>query len=370
MEKILIVSTVSRQFFLFERGNIEVLNSLEYEIHCAANFSDANERLDVLSIKRHHFDIQREPFSLKNIVAYKQLKQIMKLNNFDIIHCHSPMGGVLARLAAKSLGITSVIYTVHGFHFYKGAPLKNWLIYYNVEKFLSKYTDTIITINKEDYNSAKSFNARNILYIPGIGIDISKFNKDIFDKNKFKKSLHISENTKIILMVGELIKRKNHRTVLKALANVKYTNYVLLVCGKGILEDELINLTKSLNIEKNVKFLGYRDDVHRICMISDLFVFPSFQEGLPVSVMEAMASGLPVIASRIRGNVDLINDGKGGVLLDIEDCDSFTKWIDNLLLDDTLRKRMGEFNREEIKKYDKQIIKSAMKKLYIDISNN
>lgn len=151
MKKILIVSTVSRQFYLFEQGNIEVLKSLGYEIHGAANFDDANERLDALDIIRHPFDIQRSPFSLKNIKAYKQLKQIMKSERFDAVHCHSPVGGVLARLAAKASKISPVIYTAHGFHFYKGAPRKDWLIYYNIEKYLSKYTDILVTINKEDY---------------------------------------------------------------------------------------------------------------------------------------------------------------------------------------------------------------------------
>lgn len=166
MKKILIVSTVSRQFYLFEQGNIEVLKSLGYEIHGAANFDDANERLDELDIIRHHFDIQRSPFSLKNIKAFRQLKKIMQSENFCAVHCHSPMGGVLARLAAKSSGIYPVIYTAHGFHFYRGAPCKNWLIYYNIEKYLSKYTDILVTINKEDYARAKDFYSKKVVFVP------------------------------------------------------------------------------------------------------------------------------------------------------------------------------------------------------------
>ena len=213
MKKILIVSTVSRQFYLFEQGNIEVLKSLGYEVHGAANFVDANERLDALDIVRHPFDIQRSPFSLKNIKAYKQLIEIMKSESFDAVHCHSPMGGVLARLAAKSIGLSPVIYTAHGFHFYDGAPRKNWLIYYNVEKYLSKFTDTIVTINKEDYSRAKTFKAKSVIAVPGIGVDSSKFDNVKVDRNKKREELAIPEGAIVLLTIGEMIKRKNRTLV-------------------------------------------------------------------------------------------------------------------------------------------------------------
>ena len=141
-----------------------MLHSLGFEVHAAANFNDKNERLDLLDIIRHHINIQRSPYSFGNLEAYRQLKQLMKAERFDIVHCHSPIGGVLARLAAKYVGIPCVIYTAHGFHFYKGAPIINWLIYYPIEKILSKITDIIITINCEDYIRAKKFkNRKNCL---------------------------------------------------------------------------------------------------------------------------------------------------------------------------------------------------------------
>ncbi|HFK1432570.1 TPA: glycosyltransferase family 4 protein [Bacillus cereus] len=364
MKKILIVSTVSRQFYLFEQGNIEVLKSLGYEVHAAANFSDANERLDALDINRHPFDIQRSPFSLKNIKAYKQLKGIMKSGDFEAVHCHSPMGGVLARLAAKSLGITCTIYTAHGFHFYKGASLINWLVYYPVEKFLSKYTDVLITINKEDYNEGKKLKAGKVVYVPGIGVDTNKFIKSTVNRNEKRAELDIPKDTVVLLSIGEMIKRKNHETALRALAKLKDRNFVYLICGKGALEDYLKELTLSLGIEKNVRFLGFRNDVPEICLASDLFIFPSYQEGLPVSVMEAMAAGLPVICSSIRGNIDLIDDGKGGYLNSPEDVDGFAASLGKLIKDVSLREVMGARNLQEVKKYDKTVVKEQMKTLY------
>jgi glycosyltransferase involved in cell wall biosynthesis len=364
MKKILIVSTVSRQFYLFEQGNIEVLKSLGYEIHGAANFDDANERLDELDIIRHHFDIQRSPFSLKNIKAFRQLKKIMQSENFCAVHCHSPMGGVLARLAAKSSGIYPVIYTAHGFHFYRGAPCKNWLIYYNIEKYLSKYTDILVTINKEDYARAKDFYSKKVVFVPGVGIDLSRFENIKISRKEKRAELGIPDNSVVLLSIGEMNKTKNHETVLKALVQLKNKNYVYLVCGCGELESYLMNLADKFSISNKVKFLGFRNDIPEICIASDIFVFPSYREGLPVSVMEAMSAGLPVICARIRGNTDLIQDGYGGFIHAPEDCIGFAQSIDKLIENNELRKEMGKRNKEEVKKYDKHVVKERMKEIY------
>ncbi|WP_137790964.1 glycosyltransferase family 4 protein [Bacillus sp. E(2018)] len=364
MKKILIVSTVSRQFYLFEQGNIEVLKSLGFEVHAAANFSDANKRLDALEITRHHFDIQRSPISLKNLKAYRQLLDIMKSEKFDVIHCHSPMGGVITRIAAKFLSISPVIYTAHGFHFYKGAPIINWAIYYPVEWFLSKYTNHIITINMEDFNKAKEFKADRIHYVPGIGVDTSKFNKTTITRNEKRNELGVSENTIVLLSIGEMIKRKNHETALRALAKLENQNFVYLICGKGELEGFLKNLAVSLGIQEKVRFLGFRNDVNEICIASDVLLFPSYQEGLPVSVMEGMAAGLPIVCSEIRGNTDLVEDGIGGYLLKPNDIKGFSQAIDSMITSKEKRRNMGKYNQEKVLLFDKGNVKKIMNKLY------
>ncbi|OAS21872.1 glycosyltransferase family 4 protein [Paenibacillus oryzisoli] len=364
MKKILIVSSVSRQFYLFEQGNIEVLKSLGYEIHAAANFNDANERLDTLDIIRHHFDIERSPFSYKNLKAYGQLKNILKSEKFDAIHCHSPIGGVLARLAAKAVGNCPVLYTAHGFHFYKGASLVNWAMFYPVEKLLARHTDHLITINKEDFNNANKFKAGQIHYVPGIGVSTKLFNENAVSREMKREELGISENTMVLLSIGELIKRKNHETLIRALLKVKKKNFVLLICGRGVLESYLKELTISLGIQEKVRFLGFRNDIKEICVASDIFVFPSYQEGLPVSVMEAMSAGLPVIASEIRGNIDLIQNGIGGYLLNPDDIDGFANSIQILIEDAKLRKVMSVKNKDEVKRYDISKVKARMIEIY------
>ncbi|NOU64531.1 glycosyltransferase [Paenibacillus sp. LMG 31461] len=364
MKKILIVSSVSRQFYLFEQGNIEVLKSLGYEIHAAANFNDVNERLDTLDIIRHHFDIERSPFSFKNSKAYYQLKHIMKSEKFDAIHCHSPIGGVLARLAAKAVGNCPVIYTAHGFHFYKGARFINWAIYYPVERLLARYTDHLITINKEDFKKANEFKAGQIHYVPGIGVDTDAFNNTALNREMKRMELGISDDTFVLLSIGELIKRKNLETLIRAIVKLENQNFVLLICGRGVLESFLKELTVSLEIQEKVRFLGFRNDIKEICIASDVFVFPSYQEGLPVSVMEAMSAGLPVIASEIRGNTDLIKNGVGGYLLSPDDINGFSESIQVLLEDAKLRKDMSVKNKDEVKRYDSSIIKNKMREIY------
>lgn len=364
MKKILIVSTVSRQFYLFEQGNIEELGSLGFEIHAAANYNDANERLNNLNIIRHHFDIERSPFSPKNIKAYKQLIRLMKEEKFDVVHCHSPIGGVLARLAAKSVGITTVIYTAHGFHFYKGAPIINWLLYYPIERWLARYTDVLITINKEDYNYACSFNTNKVINTPGIGVDRIKYSECKKERKRKRNELNISEETVVLLSVGEMIKRKNHEVALKALSEIKDLNFLYLICGRGELETYLKDLAKTLQIESKVVFLGYRSDIPEICAASDAFIFPSYQEGLPVSIIEAMSAGLPIICSSIRGNIDLIENGSNGFLINANDVSGFAHSIREIILNDELRAKLGRQNSEDAVKYDKSIVKRKMREVY------
>jgi glycosyltransferase involved in cell wall biosynthesis len=367
MKKILIVSTVSRQFFLFEKGNIDVLKSLGYEVHAAANFNDSNDRLNALDIIKHPFDIQRSPLSLKNIIAYNQLKKIMNLGNFDAVHCHSPMGGILARLAANSIGISPVIYTAHGFHFFKGAPIINWLLYYPVEKFMSKITDTIITINNEDYERAKAFKAKHIEYIPGVGIDTEKFN--VYSRNKIEKrnELGIPLQAFVVLSVGELNKNKNHRVIIEALSKIDKENIYYVICGQGPLLKELKSLSKKVGLEKRIKFLGYRNDIHEIHKAADVFAFPSKREGLGLSALEAMASGLPIITSNIHGIVDYSVNGKTGYSCCPTNKDGFADAILKLFNNEELRIRMGEENKKAVKQYDIANSKKKMEKIYSEV---
>lgn len=364
------MSTVSRQFTLFERGNIAILKELGYEIHCAANYSDATDALNELDIVRHHIDIQRSPFSPKQIKAFFQLKKIMKDEKFDLVHCHAPMGGVLGRLCAKVTNISPVLYTAHGFHFYKGAPFINNVIYKTIERITARWTDALITINEEDYNAAKKFTYKKngkVYKIPGVGVDTSYIKELQIDRELLRLRLGFDSSDFILISVGELNDNKNHQAVIKAitlLPNEVKEKVKYIVCGRGNNYNKLTKLIKDNMLENNIYLLGYRKDIIELLKGADVFIFPSKREGLSKSIMEAMAAGLPIIASKIRGNVDLVKDNENGYILEVKDSIKLSEKINLLYENEKLREKFKENSKVLSEKYSIEIVNSIMRKIY------
>lgn len=374
------MSHVASMIDLFNRRNITLLQDMGYEVHIACNFKEgnvtSNERVEQfrqemisIGVVCHDVLFPRKVLAITNMVkAYHSLNNLMKKYKYEIVHCQAPISGVITRLATKKYrkqGV-KVIYVAHGFHFFKGSPIKSWILYYPVEYICAQFTDCIVTINDEDYHRACGFyrsGKGHVEYIPGVGIDIDKF-KGNNNRNEMLRSLSIPENSKVIVTVGELVPGKNHATGLKAFAKANLNNTYYVICGIGRYESELRKLVYNLNIQEKVIFAGYRTDINEINQVSDLFLFPSIREGLPVSVMEAMASGLPVICSNVRGNRDLIIDGKGGYVLDKYDVEGFAKAIVLVLSDEKKIENMRKFNIDRINKYDKKIVDSKMKLIY------
>ena len=383
MKKALIVTTVSGFVPQFEMNNVRILQRLGYEVHYASNFRTPvygkdNRRLDGSGVVRHQVDFVRSPFRVwENVRAYGQLKRVIEKGDYDLIHCHTPMGGALARLAAHRAGVRAkVVYTAHGFHFYKGAPVWNWMIYYPVERWLARYTDVIITINKEDFRRACKFRVRKlegVFWVRGVGISVTEVDKNII--NHFRESIdqrYNLEHKQIILSVGELSKRKNHKIAINTIYRMrqyfkktgKKYPYCYIICGQGKKKKSLQKLVKRKKLEKEVIFYGYCEHITEMLANSELFFFPSKQEGLPVAVLEAMAAGLPVVASSIRGNSDLIVDGKGGFLVRKNKACLYSKYLLYLLENPEVRRTMGNWNREYVKKYRESEIMKKMEYIY------
>lgn len=319
MKKALLVATVYGFIASFEQNNIRILQELGYEVWCACNMAESDQRLADLGVWTVDVPFERNPFGRKNMIAYKCLKGIIKKEKFSLIHCHTPVGGVLGRLAASSCGVDRIIYTAHGFHFYQGAPKANWLLYYPIEWWLAWKTDLLITINQEDYERAKKrFHAKKVEYVPGVGVNVRK-NLEIFETvNKYnkRKELGILDGAIVMLSVGELNLNKNHEVVIEAMAELKDFNIWYVVCGKGILKNKLLQKARKLGVAERTLFLGYRNDIIEIMSCADLYLHPSKREGLPVSLMEAMSVGLPIVCAAIRGNQDLVKDGVNGLLVE------------------------------------------------------
>jgi len=279
--KILYVTTISNTVNTFLVPHIKMLVDRGYQVDVAFNIKqEVRPDLIKMGCKVYNIQFQRSPYHLKNLKAFYELAEIIREGNYNCIHTHTPVASAFVRLICMKNKHVKVLYTAHGFHFFDGAPIKNWLIYYPVEKILSRYTDILITINKEDYHRArKFFKAKNVVYIPGVGIEFDKISKLDIDKATKLKELGLPPDAFIMLSVGELNRNKNHETIIRALAELDNPKIHYIVCGSGQLENRLLHLAKNLGIERQVYLLGYRDDVHEICKISDIFAFPSFRVG-------------------------------------------------------------------------------------------
>lgn len=377
MKKALMVAHVAYAIDMFNLPNIRLMQNMGYEVQVACNFDDTSslsverinklkEKLNDMGVKYYNIPFQRNPLKAENIKAFSMLKKIILKENYSLIHCHTPVGGILTRLAAaptRKKG-TKVIYTAHGFHFFKGAPAINWLIYFTAEWFCSFFTDVLITINKEDFNNAqKLLKAKKVCYVPGVGVDTARFSETRGKRDELLKEINAQKHSIILLSVGELSDRKNHSVSIEALSKLNNKNTHLVIAGKGEKEQELISLAKQLNVEDRVHLLGFRNDIAQLMKSADIFLFPSIQEGLPVALMEAMACSLPIVCSEIRGNVDLVNDSNG-ILCEKNDADSYKRALDKLTDNSSLRESMAQKAFQTSKEYDIKIIEKYMNDIY------
>lgn len=351
-----------------------VARSLGYNIFVGINRKHAKELKSNFEYANfYNACIYRSLINLKsNYRAFKNLMHLLKKEKIDVIHCNTPIGGFLGRLCGKLNHVPKIIYTAHGFHFYKGNDWYKNIIFKTAEGIMARFTDAIITINKEDYEAAKKFKLKTggkVFFVHGVGIVTENFDPRINNTNttKIRNSLKIGLEDVIIISAGDLVYNKNFATVIRAIFEIGNSNLHYIICGKGPLLNKLKKLSTDLGLEKQIHILGYRSDIKELMLAANIFVSASFREGLPRSTMEAMASGLPCITSNVRGNVDLIENGRGGYLVNPKDLQGFKKAISNIILNDNLREVMGNYNIEKIKQFDVENVKKEMNGIYIDI---
>ena len=367
--RILYITTISATVNAFFKSHIKMLVSYGHQVDMACNFKDMEPDPFYLQLgcKPYQVDFSRAPISTDNVTAFKQLKKVIESGNYDIVHCHTPNASVITRLVCRKFRKKNglkVFYTAHGFHFYKGAPKLNWLVYYPVEKFCSRFTDKLITINKEDYELAKNkFKAKEVCYVPGVGIDLSKYENVQVDRKELRQQLGIPDEAFLIVSIGELSKRKNQITILQALAKLEDKNIHYILVGNGLMLQQLQQYTEENGISDRVHFLGYRTDIAQLYKISDVCCFPSIHEGLPVALMEAMACGTPIVCSKIRGNADLI-DKESGILLDPHNADEFAAALQKMSKDVQLRDKFSKANLNKIHQFAEENILKELKGVY------
>ncbi len=354
MKKVLIVASVVSFIEWFNKENVEYLQQQQgCEVHIACNF-DYMQDTDVERTRRyveqlrqngivlHNIEFARSPFSPANVRAYKELRGIIETHRFDLIHCHTPTVSMMTRLAARRARRQGsvVMYTCHGFHFHNASSKKNWLMYYPVERFLSRYCDYIVTINKEDFRRAGTFHCKNVRYIPSVGVDINRIRTLQVDKAAKKESIGVPAEGVLLLSVGEMIERKNHEVIIRALAQVDNPNLYYAIAGKGPLKEYLSNLAHELGVGERVLFLGFRTDVFELYHAADISAFPSKIEGLGLAGVEAMAAGVPLVSSNVHGILDYVIDGQTGYAIPPTDVAGYAAAIGRLAADPALREGM------------------------------
>ena len=369
MPAILFVATVDTHVEKFHLPYLEWFKEQGWEVHVAAKGERSLPHVD----RKFDIPFERSPLKAGNVKAYRELSAVMERGAYDVIHCHTPMGGMLARLAgwkARKRG-TKILYTAHGFHFCKGAPLVNWLLYYPVEKMLARVTDCLITINSEDYRLAlrRHFQAAEIAHVPGVGVQLDRFRPlGAEEKAERRRALGLAEEGRLFFYAAEFNRNKNQQLLLHALSKVRQEPGApavrLALAGSGPLLPACRELAERLGIADRVDFLGYRDDVAELLPACDIAVASSFREGLPVNIMEAMASGLPVIAAENRGHHELVADGVNGYLVDPNDADGFARRMEELAADEALRRRMGEESLARVAAYSVQEVKERLGQIY------
>ena len=374
--QVLIVTALAGFVRSFLNNDITILQSMGYDVHCAANkMHPGADGIEEYFIEKHIIFHQidfssNKPISMASWRAWRQLRELINNNSFRMVHSHTPIVGVLSRLlcAKKRKSGTKVVYTTHGFYFHKKSGKKSWIIYFTIERYMSKFTDIIITINMEDFKNAKRMYCSDVRRINGVGVDISRFTNIVIDKELYRKTIGVNKNDTMILAIGELSLRKNHQIVIKALGKLKQKNIVFVICGNEMSDSHTTNIIKALTDEYSVKtiLLGLRKDIPQICHCADIGIISSTREGLGLAGIEMLASGLPVVASNVHGILDYMHDGENGFLCSPYDENEFAEGISKLL-DSKIREKMRPYCIESVRLFDRKVAFLQMEEIYRDI---
>lgn len=363
------IATVQSHIGQFHKPLMKMLKESGWEIHVAARDNLAEKDGLILEYPDQVYDIpfQRSPFDKRNIRAFREIRKILSEHHYDIIHCNTPVGGIIGRAAGNKYrkAGTRVFYTAHGFHFYKGAPKINWIIYYPVEKWLSRFTDKLITINKEDYKLARRRFHCAVYHIHGVGANSTKFHP-ITAKEQENQKRELGLDGRILINVGELLPNKNQKTAILAMKKVarQMPDVKLLIAGNGPDKDILEDLIREQGLEHHVKLLGYTTKLEKYLQVCDLEVACSIREGLGLNVIEAMLCGKTVVASVNRGHSELIRDRWNGRLVDSEDTAAFADAIIEVLSDSELKNSMETRCVDFAKRYTDLKVKQELKLIY------
>ena len=373
MKKALMLAPMGSVHRRFNKANIEALKSLGYQIELVANFEngdgpEVHNQEYVAECTKNGIVTHSIPFARHSLTGslkcLPQVKELLKEGQYDIVHAHTETGGLILRMARGVKGKSRFFYTPHGMSFWKGSSLKSQLIYRPLERWICSGMDMNLGMNQEEVDMLRKWNSKTAAYVHGIGLNLERFQREGRTRNDVRAEFGVKEEDMLIVSVGELDDNKNHATVIKALSFLESKNYKYVVCGVGPNKGKLNQMAADVGLGDKIILAGYRSDIPDILHAADMFVFPSFHEGLPVSALEAMACGLPLICSKIRGNVDIVKEGVNGFLFEPEDYLTLAIGMERLIIEQSLSKKFGEKNKEIVTGFSQNAVIEELKKLY------
>lgn len=372
-KKALVVTAVAGFVRGFLSHDMKLLQDRGYEVHCATNAEtvgaeNIDEYFREINVIFHQVNFSSaSPVSIQTIKSYKQMKQLLKGYDFQVVHCHTPIAAAITRAACfkyRKKGL-KVIYTSHGFYFHRGSSKKTWLFFYTLEKLQSLWTDAIITINFEDYNNAQKMFCKNVFHINGVGIDTRRYTDLKIDRTAYRNGIGIKNDQIMILSIGELSRRKNHQIVIKAISKLNNPKLVFVICGRAMQGvgtfEELTSLSKELKVK--TVFIGFRDDIPQVCHCADIGTIPSTREGLGLAGIELLASGVPLVGSNVHGINDYVINGVTGFTYNPYDDNGFTEGIRKLCNEQT-RLKMKNNCISKALEFDQSISFKQMRDIY------
>lgn len=361
MRRALIVATIGGFLPVSEINNAKLLQELGFEVHYAANMKNYIYEFDEQKLidegfVLHHVEFSKNPFNLKRLIeSIQEVKGIIEEQEIEVVHCHTPVGGVVGRLSSwLAKKRPKVIYTAHGFHFYSGAPVLNWLLYYPVEYLLSGITDCLVTINKEDFTRAQKMRAKQVIHIPGVGIDLKRF---------YPKEKKPHEGFRIVSM-GELNENKNHSTIIKAIALLQDDTISYEIYGNGPWKDKLQKMIEDYHLEGQVFLRGFEMETEKRLAEADCSIFPSYREGLGLAALEAMACGVPLIVSDNRGTREYMQHNRNGIVCKPDDVEAFAEAIVNIRTNPAFAENMTKEALQTVQNFSVEKSTTIMRALY------
>ena len=373
MKRALLLAPMGSVHRRFNQANIAALQSLGLQVELCANFENGNgpeihnqsflEECGIRGVKTHSIPFARHSLT-GSLKCLSQLKELLSREQYDLVHTHTETGGLLLKLAHSEKGKSKFIFTPHGMSFWKGSSLKSQLVYRPLERWICSAMDMNLGMNMEEVENLEQWNKRTAHYVHGVGLNVARMQNPSRSREQMREEFGLTESDKFIVSIGELDDNKNHITVIKALATLGRKDFKYVVCGVGPNKDMLLAEAECTGLKENVILAGYRSDIPDVLNAADIFVFPSFHEGMPVSALEAMACSLPVVCSAIRGNVDVVKDGDNGYLFKPSDVDTLSRQIALLMDNEALRQQMGAKNKEIVREFSLEAVTEELKAIY------